>query len=155
MLLMLALLSQSGERYFLVVLSGNDGKWNCKGFPYFFSLLISHFSQPGIQFGYKKSSFLLEPVIAFDLLTAVPLPESIQTCLLLLAKTNLQVLLILSTPWTLLFNSCVSQTLRINGSLNSYGIMSCVENRSLDKQHHQRPLFPSELSYPGCCHGQK
>lgn len=151
--LMLALLSQNGERYLLVVLSGNDGKWNCKGFP-FFSLLVSHFFQPGIQFGYKKSSFLLEPVIAVNLLRAVPLPESIQTCLLLLAKTNLQVLLILSTPRALLFTSCVSQTLKINGSLNSYRVMF-VKNRSLDKVHHQQPLYPSEQSSSGCCHVQK
>lgn len=152
--LMLALLSQNGERYLLVVLSGNGGKWNCKGFP-FLSLLVSHFSQPGIQFGYKKSSFLLEPVIAFNLLRAVPLPESIQTCLLLLAKTNLQVLFILSTPWALLFNSWASQTLKINGNLNSHRVMFCVKNRSSDKVCHQQPLYPSEPSNSGCCHVRK
>lgn len=125
-----------------------------KASPFFLSSFPTSPSQ-AYNLAIKKSSFLLEPVIAVNLLRAVPLPESIQTCLLLLAKTNLQVLLILSTPRALLFNSCVSQTLKINGSLNSYRVMFCVKNRSLDKVHHQQPLYPSEQSNSGCCHVQK
>lgn len=57
-----------------------------------------------------KSSFLLHPVITFNLLKAVPQLESFQTCLLGLTRTNLKVLLLPSAPWELLFNSCVSQS---------------------------------------------
>lgn len=99
----------------LVVSSVNDGKCNCKGF-FFFSFLFFPTSPSQAYNLAIKSSFLLDPVITFNLLRAMPQPESFQTCLLMLAKTNLQILLFLSAPWKLLFNSCVSQTLKIHES---------------------------------------